>query len=193
MSDTSAIEHESPIYWLHPEPDSDGVGAADEDDHEAWESLRLLGGSARGGAWTAPRVKVFNSSREPGRSFMPWFSTGTLILRDDAIYRVGGILARYGELLSLRCENAELRAFNATVATDDVDRDRSRILTWPSGSMSVRTAQFAAGVDELGIFKWSKDPRGPIYFSKALVDELTATGHTSGIEFRSTDREFLWY
>ena len=124
---------------------------------------------------------------------MPWFSTHTLILRDDAIYRVGGILADYGELLPLDCEDAELRAFNAIKLTDALDRDRSRILTWPSGSMSVRTAAFAAGVGELGIFKWSKDPRGPIYFSKTVVDQLTATDHTSGIEFRTTDREFLWY
>lgn len=178
------------VCWPNVEPGADWVVTG----RAGAEPVTLLtfDGTSRSQTWEAPEVHLV-PGETAGHSLMPWLNEATLILRDEAIYTIGPVLADFGELLRLRCPDADLVAFNALNITDAMDVDRSRIKRWTSGAATVQAAVFGQAAVELGVFKWSGEPGGPVYLTEAVVQRLTATQMTRGTNFPPSDVELPWY
>ena len=179
------------MFWPNCHPDADWVITGRQGERPIWRGL-WFDGSPRSTTWEPLDVHL-EPGASSGKTFLPWFSQGTLILRDEAIYTIGAILADLGELLRLRCSNAELVAFNALNLTEALELDRSRMHRWKTGSVTVRTAVFSPAAAELGVFKWTGEPAGPIFLSEDVVQRLLATGLTHGTDFPPSDAELPWY
>ena len=82
-----------------------------------------------GESWGPVEVRLIDPRDEIGRppwprrhAYLPWFVSNGLILRDEAIARIGPLLDRWGELLPLACDEADLVFFNALHLEDVVDQ-----------------------------------------------------------------------
>ncbi|WP_162830395.1 hypothetical protein [Amycolatopsis palatopharyngis] len=105
------------------------------DDHNDRDRLRTLGCNRVDSDWVAPRASLV---REIGErevplvgSRMPWLSSWTLALRDEAIDDIAPLLRASGELLPLSCPEGRLVALHVTEVMDVLDEDGSTIIRHP--------------------------------------------------------------
>lgn len=140
----------------------------------AWEPIpmRLLKQDEHGRPWR--------------RAEMPWLGRHVLILRDEAIESIGPLLAPYGELLPLMCDEARLVVFSAPPAANALEEDRSEIVRFASGRiMDIRRHAFNLGaLAGNRAFKLAELPRGGLFLTGDLVESIRETGLTDGTEFQ---------
>ncbi len=119
------------------------------------------------------------------RADMPWLNSGVIILRDEAVDVVGEILRPHGVVLPLLCEEARLALFSAPLVEGVLDEERSQIKRFRSGRiMELRKPVFRTGLlGGVKAFKLSEKPRGDLYLTGDVVEEILATGLTSGTDF----------
>jgi hypothetical protein len=130
-------------------------------------------------------LKVDDRNRPQRHAYLPWMQSGVLVLRDEAIEVVGSLLQPHGELLPLTCDDARLALFSAPIVAGVLDEDRSDIVRFSSGHiMDLRAPVLRT--ERLGghqAFKLAEMPRGKLYLCEQLVEEVRATGMTSGTGF----------
>ncbi|HVQ88475.1 MAG TPA: hypothetical protein VMT88_09855 [Actinomycetes bacterium] len=118
---------------------------------------------------------------------MPWLSSHTLALRDEAIEKVGPLLAPFGRFVRLDCPDAHLAAFVARPLAGALDQDRSEIVRFRSsgeGVKRIENVHFRSdAVASQGVFCLPEFIRGPLYLTEDLVDRIIATNHSSGTVF----------
>ena len=159
---------------------------ADDVDNEA---IWTLAGRRPGQAWDPIRMTLLKVDSDHGspyrRADLPWLGSHTLVLRDQAIDRVGEILRPYGELLPLLCDDARLTLFSAPPVAGVLDENRSEVVRFSTGGiMSIRRHAFRlSALEETMAFKLVEMPRGNLYLTDRLVDAILATGMTAGTEF----------
>lgn len=154
-----------------------------------FEVFRTLSERQPGTAWHRIQVRLLKED-EHGRpwlrSDMPWLGGHVLILREEAIEAVGQLLAPYGELLPLECDDARLVVFSAPIVANVLEESRSEIARFASGRiMDIRRPAFNLGaLAGRGAFKLAELPRGDLFLRGDLVEAIRATGLTAGTEFR---------
>ena len=140
----------------------------------------------------------------------PWCRQDSLMLRDEAIDRLGPLLREHGEVLPLHCEGMRLAVFNCLVLADALDEEKSGLVHFPSSNelQDVESYVFQPEkVRDLRVFKLGLDPRGPLLFTEDAVDafaeaglgairftalwdsEEGSYGDRSATEFRGVDRK----
>ncbi|WP_125776155.1 hypothetical protein [Antribacter gilvus] len=162
------------------------------DDPRAWEwyqAIRSAPERDRESVWTPVPLMVTHpiSGRRALKALVPWSFSEVLVLRDEAIGSVGRLLATHGDLLPVAGVNASLLLFVAPMVSDEVlIEERSKTTRMHTWSEEVRI--------EFGTF-WASELEGrsaftvrvgrnlQLLFREDLVEELIATGHTSGVDF----------
>lgn len=115
---------------------SDGYEIAELVNSEDYENLFLaLNGVPRADDWKPIEVELFRENLgEPLLpSDAPYLASGTLLLRATAANRLSGVLAKYAELLPVRCAQADLLAVNVTNVIDALSQDASAVARFPDG------------------------------------------------------------
>jgi hypothetical protein len=167
------------VYMLAPIEDFEGIGPVDIDD---MKRFRTLDGTPQRDRWTPVRMELISQDAYGGtqkRANVPWMTSTTLFLRDEAIKTAGPILQRYGELLPVDCDGADVVTFNAGQVLDVLDEKRSEIRRFRSGRlMGIDTYVFHGEIPERAAFKLPQQPRGPIFYTEAVVDELNTLALT---------------
>jgi hypothetical protein len=111
------------------------IGLGDSDP-EHWEALFALYGPV-GSEWRAPRMH-FIREQEDGTarqySDFPWCLHNVLVIRERALQSLQPMLAEYGELLPLLCEEP-VSLFNVTNIVDALDEERSTIVRFDDGQV----------------------------------------------------------
>ena len=154
-----------------------------------FEVFRTLSERQPGTVWEPIQMRLLKED-EHGRpwlrSAMPWLGGHALILREEAIEAVGPLLAPYGELLPLECDEARLVVFSAPLVANVLEESRSEIVRFASGRiMDIRRHAFNLGaLAGNSAFKLAELPRGDLFVRGDLVDAIRATGLTGGTEFR---------
>lgn len=157
-------------------------------DPDDFEALWTLPERRPGAAWQPVQMRLLKEDeheRPWRRAEMPWLGGHVLILRDEAIEAVGPLLAPYGELLPLTCDEARLVVFSAALAANVLEEDRSEIVRFASGRiMDIRRHAFDLGA-LVGnrAFKLAEFPRGDLFLTGDLVESIRETGLTGGTEF----------
>ena len=89
--------------------------------HEGdFETIKVqIDGSRRGQEWSPPQMRLV--SEDDGKSLLesdsPWLGSDALIFRKRALQRVGAFLEEHGELLPLRCPDADLAISTLRLST----------------------------------------------------------------------------
>jgi len=123
------------------------------------------------------------------RADLPWNSGAVIVLRDEAIEVVGDVLRGHGEILPLECWTARLALFSPPLVSGVLDEDRSDLLRFDSGRIMMlkRPAFDLSKLGGIKAFRLAQMPRNQMYLTQSLVEELLATGMTSGTEFVPVD------
>jgi hypothetical protein len=77
-------------------------------------------------------LKEDEQGRTRRQADLPWLGEHVLVLRPSACVLLRDICVRFGELLPLWCEDAQLFAWNATTTVDALDVARSDVVRFPS-------------------------------------------------------------
>ncbi len=133
-------------------------------------------------------VKEDEKGRPLKQSDAPWYVRDSLIFRERAIDALGDILLQHGELLPLRCEEAELHIYNPWILPDALDEGRSEIVRFDDGRIMhieqyVFREEIVRGVD---IFKLGIMRASPTLFSRRFVKRWRDSG-LWGLDF-----DLLW-
>lgn len=125
-----------------------------------------------------------DEGKELVTSDSPWLGNNALIFRTSAVQALGGILGEYGELLPLKCPEAELWVYNPTRVLDALDEEASSITRFSSGKiMMIRRHVFReAVVAKNDIFKIPNLRSSSTYLSHRFVDLWKSSG-LRGLEF----------
>ena len=158
----------------------------DEDD---FRIFRHLGPGVDRSTWIP--VPFWLVREDEGQTFaesdFPWLGSDTLILRERAVDLLGDLIAPYGELLPLECDEAVLAAFNVHRIIDALDERRSTVVRYPSSGrvMAIERHAFAPEiVGEAVIFKI------PEVGSTYVTDEFVNRVETAGL--RGLDFPMIW-
>ncbi|MBM6406039.1 hypothetical protein JQN72_17520 [Phycicoccus sp. CSK15P-2] len=159
-----------------------------------FEVIRRLPERPRASEWTPIRMtllKADDQGRPHQRADLPWLGSEVLVLRDQAIEPVGGLLQSYGDVLPLQCEGARLALFSAQAVAGVLDEEHSDMVRFSSGRiMALRSPAFhTAALGDRQAFKLAEMPRGDLYITEQLVEAIRATGMTSGTDFIPVDVE----
>lgn len=152
------------------------------------EWLAVVGTAAQDPVEPAPEVEILTEDEGEHfkRAWMPWYGSHLLVLRDEAIDAVGPLVLPFGSLIELPSKAARIAIFAAQTREQMLDVNRSEIIRFPSSGrvMSVRSPVFRDElVAEVDAFRLEEMRRSALYLTEALVDEIIATGLTSGTEF----------
>ncbi|WP_219232396.1 hypothetical protein, partial [Austwickia sp. TVS 96-490-7B] len=149
------------------------------------------------GGWPTPEFHIY---REPFPgdgidkylpSLVSEVASRYLILRDQAIDSLSGLLEPYGELLPLSCDEAEMMIWWPQVVVDCLNDDKSDNgdLLWAPDRSRILIIDFPVFRPELvpqtGAFILPQ-PKYPnlVFFTEELVEKMLATGDTVGVHFR---------
>ncbi|MBW3087045.1 hypothetical protein KEM60_03275 [Austwickia sp. TVS 96-490-7B] len=149
------------------------------------------------GGWPTPEFIIYREPL-PGDgidrylpSLVSHDASRYLILRDQAIDSLSGLLEPYGELLPLSCDEAKMMIWWPQVVVDclnDAKSDNGNLLWAPTGK-KVLGLDFPVFRPELvpqtGAFILPQ-PKYPnlVFFTEELVEKMLATGDTVGVHFR---------
>ncbi|MBO1269294.1 hypothetical protein [Arthrobacter cavernae] len=177
-------EASHPVYTTTASDGYEWVLPLDSTNHRLFRSLS--GSPAEN--WQAPEMYLLKSDegQQFAPAFLPWLASGLLVLRDEAIQSVGDLLKPYGELLPLRCAEADLALFNPLRAIDALNEEESTIVRFGSGKiMNIEKTVFHGDrLKGLGAFKLANYLQGKLYLSKALTMSIQETGYASGTDFK---------
>ena len=150
---------------------------------------RAMTGSRHGNKWVSPPVEIIEEDEDgsPLKSFdaaIMGFSGWGIVLTPKAVKRLGGFLADYGEILTLKCNEAELYLFNCTVIAPALDVERSLMDRFPDGRVfGIRRHVFVPSiVSSHDIFRAKHAGMSETYFSDKAV-EVWKQSALRGIEF----------
>jgi hypothetical protein len=100
-----------------------------------------------------------------------------LIFRQEAIRALGPLLTSNGELLPLRCSDAELSIFNPTRVLDALDEERSEVRRVAGPIIAIKRHAFKTEVIEgVDVFKITSMRASPIFVSGSFVRAWRAAG-----------------
>jgi hypothetical protein len=156
-----------------------------------FEVFRSLDGTPRNTAWKPISVRVlrFDELGEPRRpADLPWLGGHVLVLTARAVDALGERLRQSGELLPLRCDDADLYVYNPLQVVDALDENCSDLVRFYGGRVMTiaRHAFKAEALVGANVFKLPQMPRGSIYTTSELVDAVEAAG------LRGTLFEKVW-
>ncbi len=167
---------------------SEGYEWAIPADDTAFRVLASIDGTPLTGTWNPVSMYLLKDNPLGERrrhADLPWLNDNVMILRDSAIEAVGAILKPFGEILPLECEDARLAAFNACNVVDALDEARSEIIRFPSGRiLDVKYYVLRRRDITSDVFRLRQFPKGAIFFSARVVEQIQRTGFSSGTEFR---------
>jgi hypothetical protein len=105
-------------------------------------------------------------------------------LKRKVVDAIGSFLRDYGELLPLRCNEAELCVYNPTIVLDALDEQASELDRLDTGLLyRIRRHVFRPDViDGVDIFKISNIRSSPVFFGDRAVKIWKDAGIT-GIDF----------
>ncbi len=156
---------------------SEWVFPLDEND---WETFRSFDGSSRLASWRPVKVRLGYSEEgvEYRPAVMPWMGGHVLVLKQEAVGAVGQALSRWGELLPLECDEAELFVFNALRFVSALDEDRSDLLRFGEGRiMKINKHVFdPRAIADVEMFKLTEMPRGSLYLTDPVVELIESSG-----------------
>ena len=94
-----------------------------------------INGVPRQDNWKPISMEIVHEDqgRQLKESESPWLGPHALIFRPRAIAVLGSLLRDNGELLPLRCGEAEVKLFNATRVLDALDEAASSIVRFGTG------------------------------------------------------------
>ncbi|MFD2082540.1 hypothetical protein SAMN05421678_10214 [Actinopolymorpha cephalotaxi] len=174
------------VFELYPVGEYDHLAPVDDDD---LERLADLEGARQGDAWTPIPVRILTTDVDTGepllRADFPWFASWALMLRDRAIDLAGPVLAPFGELLPLTCDDAKVVCFNAVDVLDAVDEERSGIVRFPSSGRIMTIEKYVFSPDlipERAVFRVPQQTLS-VFYTEPVVRDLRALDLT-GLDFR---------
>lgn len=128
------------------------------------------------------RTDEFGRARQAAE--LPWMGEHLLILKRRAVSVLGDLCLRAGELLPLRCAQAELVAWNVTTVADGLDEPECEGLRYPDGRfMSITRYRFKPhAVRGLTAFRVPR-LRSHIFLGPEIVQCARNAG-LQGTEFR---------
>jgi len=157
----------------------------------SWERMRAaLGKGVRlARSWRSPRMHLIR--RDGRRRYVevdaPWFSSSGLVLRPRAVDALAELLESDGELLRLRCDEAELFLWHVTRCLPALDDAKSRGFRFEDGRWG-RVEKYVwkpRVVGDHAAFRISGDDAHAIYVTDRFVRAWTKAGLT-GLVFRPT-------
>jgi hypothetical protein len=136
--------------------------------------------------WTPLRIELLTENEDGtprGYSDFPWYAEHVLILRRAAAAALRGVMAPYGEFLSLTGEKG-LELFNATTELDALDEDQSQIVRYDDGAIMVieRYVLRREAIGNALIFKLPS-MASSLYVQGSFAEQIGATG-LGGIGFK---------
>ena len=150
----------------------------DPADYEA--TYQLWNGTPRLTNWRPIPVSLVTIEGEELllRSDAPWLGSHALVLRAQPLSVLADILGGHGEILPLRCAEAELAAFNVTCVVDALDQNASSVVRFSDGRMMQirRFAFHADAVRGVEIFKIPDLRVSDTFVSERFVDRWLAAG-----------------
>lgn len=157
-----------------------------EDDFALLNST--IDGTPRGDAWTPVPMKIISKEkrrRTLRRADAPWLSSNILILRPQAAEAMRPLLASYGELLPLACEQTELAAFNAFNIIDALDENASVVERFDDGRIWIvdKYMFHRAAIQDAKIFKITSLRPSPLFIGEEFVERWRAAG-LEGLDFK---------
>lgn len=147
----------------------------------------LLNGESRLSDWDPIPMHIIreDEGQNLAVSDSPWLGSHALVLRTAAIEAVGPLLRRYGELLPLSCESAQVWMYNPTLVIDALDHTAASVVRFADGRIMTIT-RYAFRSDILGdvdIFKIPDFRVSPTFFSQRFVS-LWKSASLKGLRFK---------
>jgi hypothetical protein len=147
-----------------------------------------INGERRSGSWSGVEVKLVCRDERGvalGSVDSPWLSSHALVIKRQAANLLGTFLRDYGELLPLRCVEADLLVYNPTLVLDALDEGASDVWRSNAGRVirinrHVFRHQVVEGAD---IFKIPNLRVSPVFLSHRAVKIWRDSGVT-GIDFK---------
>lgn len=172
-----------PVYVAAPQSGYQWLLADDDVDYER---LHAIATHQPGEAWVPPPMHLLERD-DDGTPLqpadLPWLVSMTLAVAKDALARIRPLLAPYGEFLPVSGSATGCHLFNCTSWTDALDEEESELARFSSGRiMRIRTVTLAADAfEQAEVVRLDQTPRGPLYYSAALVEQITALGLTGTV------------
>lgn len=166
---------------------SDGYELCHPINDDNFETINvLINGESRQGAWKPIETKIIceDEGQQLIESDSPWLGPHALIFRPSVIKKIGDLLREHGELLDLRCREAEVVIFNPTKVLNALDETKSSVLRFKDGRI-MRINRYVLRpevVQDAHIFKIPNLRVSPTFVSEHFVELWTSAGLT-GIDF----------
>lgn len=166
----------------------DGYELCHPVNEEDFETINILiNGKPRQETWSPidTRLVSEDEGQELIESDSPWLGSHALVFRPAVIDRIGDLLREYGELLDLRCREADIIVFNPTMILDALDEKRSSVLRFNDGRI-MRINRYVLRlevVQDVHIFKIPNLRVSPTFVSEYFA-ELWNSARLRGLEFK---------
>ncbi len=133
-------------------------------------------GSSKAVGWKPITVELVHKDEKGRRlleSDIPWLGKDAPVMRQGAWSALQAELDGYGEFLSLRNYEAELRVFNTTRVVDALDEERSELIRFPDDGRIMKVKRYVFRpemVAGLYAFKVPQMLPGPMFVSTDVVE-----------------------
>ena len=147
----------------------------------------LIDGTSRIASWKPLRMALITREHD-GRALKsvdaPWLGSHALVVKRSAVDAMAPAFQKWGELLTLSCEDCELFVFNPLVRIDALDEDASQVDRFSSGSiMRIKRHVFRADrLADVAAFKIPNLRVSPTYVSQEFVSAWRMS-NLSGLRF----------
>lgn len=147
------------------------------------EYLWSLDGTSRRSTWRpvpVARWTVDDHGAPRAEADLPWLGGHVLVLRERAVAALESLLVRYGELLPLDCQDADLWLFNTLTVVDALDEERAQLVRFDDGAiLAVERHEFRPDlVAGLAVFKVPQLLRGSLFVGDEFAEAVAAAGLT---------------
>src|SRR3990172_9515355 len=144
-------------------------------DDRDFEVFRGFDGTPRREGWEPVRVYLLKETENHlcEYSDFRWLHQHVPVLKRRAVDAVGEVLSKYGELLPLSCDEAELVAFNACRVIDALDLEGTQVVRFPDSERIMRVESYAFKAETLQgvqVFKVPQLLLGPLFIDQTVVD-----------------------
>ncbi len=156
-------------------------------DQEDFERIHVaVRGVPVGAKWQAIAMHIVEE--DEGRvlkpSDSPWLGAHALVFRSTAVGAMEAMLRKHGELLPLRCADANVVMFNPTCVLDALDEEASSVVRFGDGRIMMIN-QFVFRADVIGDVDLFKIPNlrvSPTFVSQRFV-QLWKDSCLKGLRF----------
>lgn len=146
-----------------------------------------IDGTPRQSKWKQLTVRVVRNDGEKDliESDAPWLGVHALIFRARAVELMKPTLRTFGELLPLKCSDADLWIYNPGRLADALDESASSVLRFKDGRLMLiqRHVFNANAVRNVDVFKIPNLRVSPTFVGQRFVDRWHASG-LKGLEFK---------